>query len=80
MDREERIVPPEGNPASPAGEAGRAMLARMNAGAHEELAEWGLGLCLGKGRYCGATVFGGVSLVGGLFGRGLDGGVGVFEC
>lgn len=42
MDREERIVPPEGNPANPAGEAGRAMLARMNAGAHEKLAEWGL--------------------------------------
>ena len=36
-----RII--EGHPERPEGEAGRALLARMNAGHHEELAEWGLG-------------------------------------
>ena len=36
-----RIV--EGHPERPEGEAGRALLERMNAGHHEELAEWGLG-------------------------------------
>lgn len=36
-----RIV--EGHPEQPKGEAGRALLERMNAGRHEELAEWGLG-------------------------------------
>lgn len=40
----EPIVPahPEGNPACPDGEGGRAMLSRMNAGKHEQLANWGL--------------------------------------
>ncbi|NPD31312.1 class I SAM-dependent methyltransferase [Eggerthellaceae bacterium zg-1084] len=35
---------PEGNPARPEGDAGRAMLARMNEGHHEVLAAWGLSL------------------------------------
>ena len=33
---------PEGNPAKPQGEEGRALLERMNSGHHEELAIWGL--------------------------------------
>lgn len=43
MDQEaERTAPFAGNPANPEGEAGRAMLARMNTGNHEALAQWGL--------------------------------------
>ena len=33
---------PAGNPAKPEGEDGRALLARMNGGHHEQLAVWGL--------------------------------------
>lgn len=33
---------PENNPAFPEGEGGEQMLTRMNSGAHEQLAQWGL--------------------------------------
>lgn len=33
---------PESNPAFPEGEGGEQMLTRMNSGAHEQLAQWGL--------------------------------------
>lgn len=39
---ETHSVVPAGHPERPAGDDGRAMLARMNSGAHEELALWGL--------------------------------------